>query len=122
MCEDDDGGWLDTLHTGLDIIGTFDPSPVSDGLNAIIYGLEGDWKNAAISLAGMVPYVGDAGKVGRLGTKAVRSVRRGYKTAREAAEAAAGHGWTRIKGERWHGQPVYTDKRYKYSRDIDSHK
>ena len=64
---------MDTLHTGLDIIGTFDPSPLSDGLNAAIYALEGDGKNAAISLAGIMPYLGDAAKVGKYALKAAKA-------------------------------------------------
>jgi hypothetical protein len=51
---------------GLDLVGTFDPTPISDGLAASIYANRGDWLDAAISAAGWIPFVGDLGKLGRL--------------------------------------------------------
>ena len=71
-CSDDD--WLDWIHTGLDVIGTFDPSPISDGLNALIYADEGDWINAAISATAMIPYAGDLAKAGKYGTRAAKAI------------------------------------------------
>ena len=54
--------WLNRIQTGLDIWGTLSPGPIADGLNGIIYFLQGDIKNGLTSLAGMVPYVGDSVK------------------------------------------------------------
>jgi RHS repeat-associated protein len=56
-------GW----HTGLDAIGTIEPTPFADSVNSALYGLEGDWSNAGISAAGMIPYVGDTAKLGKYG-------------------------------------------------------
>ncbi len=47
---------------------------IADAANAIGYALEGDWGNAALSAAGMIPVVGDLGKAGRLGRKVVQEV------------------------------------------------
>ena len=99
---DNDSSWMDKLHVGLDIAGAFEPTPIADLLNALIYTFEGNESDAIVSLAGVVPYIGDGAKAGRLGIKAVRSVRRGYKTCGEAAEAAARHGWRKTGGRR-HG-------------------
>jgi hypothetical protein len=62
---------IDGVHFGLDVIGTFDPTPISDGINAGIYAGQGDYVNAGISAAGMIPYFGDAGKVAKYGNKAM---------------------------------------------------
>ena len=59
----------DSWHTGLDAIGTFEPTPFADSLNGILYGFEGDWGNAGISAAGIVPYVGDSAKLGKYGAR-----------------------------------------------------
>jgi hypothetical protein len=76
----------DIGHTALDVLGTFDPTPLSDGINAAWYLAEGDKVNAAISAAGMIPYVGDAAKVGKYGAKAYKAT----KAAKETIDAA-GH-------------------------------
>ncbi len=72
-----DGVWWEgtrnSWHTGLDAIGTIEPTPFADGLNGVLYGLEGDWGNAGLSMAGVVPYIGDAGKVCKYGKKAAKS-------------------------------------------------
>ena len=70
-CPDDD--WMDWIHTGLDIIGTFDPTPAADGINAVIYAIEGSWNNAAISAVAIVPYLGDAAKAGKYGAKIIQT-------------------------------------------------
>ena len=68
---------MTAVHTVLDVIGLFDPTPVSDGLNAALYAVEGDMKNAAISLAGaLLPYAGDLVK----GTKYVKALTNGVST------------------------------------------
>lgn len=58
-------------HVTLDVAGTFDPTPVSDSLNALLYGLEGDVPNAFISLAAaFAPFAVDTLKLGRPALKA----------------------------------------------------
>ena len=70
-CADDDG--MDWAHAALDIIGTLEPTPVADGINAIIYAIEGNWNNAAISAVAMIPYLGDAAKAGKYGAKIIQT-------------------------------------------------
>ncbi|WCJ60974.1 hypothetical protein NXS98_07600 [Fontisphaera persica] len=61
-------------HTGLDAIGVIEPTPLADGLNALLYAMEGGWGNAGISAVGMVPFLGDGAKlckyIGKYGAKA----------------------------------------------------
>ncbi len=73
-CPDDD--WMDWIHTGLDIIGTIDPTPVVDGVNAIIYAIEGSWNNAPMSAVASVPYFGAVEKVAKYGVKAAKNLKR----------------------------------------------
>ena len=63
---------LDGIHTMLDIIGVANPAGISDGINALIYLGQGDFKNAGISALGIVPYIGDTAKGARLGAKALK--------------------------------------------------
>ena len=51
----------DGLHIFLDIVGTFDPFDVADGLNVIIYLAEGDYANASIAAVAILPF-GDLAK------------------------------------------------------------
>ncbi|WP_437998653.1 PAAR-like domain-containing protein [Sorangium sp. So ce185] len=79
----------DWVHTGLDIVG-FIPGlgEIADGLNAAIYLAEGDYLNAAISAAGMIPFGGAAATGGRLAAKAGKAVAEavGKEGAQEAAQ------------------------------------
>lgn len=70
-------------HTTLDIVGTLDPTPLSDGANALAYWIEGDYENMAISaIAALLPYGGDLLKGGKL----AKSI---AKAASEATEESA---------------------------------
>ncbi|KYF79686.1 hypothetical protein BE18_35155 [Sorangium cellulosum] len=79
----------DWVHTGLDIVG-FIPGlgEIADGLNAVIYLAEGDYLNAGISAAGMIPFAGAAATGGRLAVKAGKAVAEavGKEGAQEAAQ------------------------------------
>ncbi|GII75518.1 hypothetical protein Sru01_05000 [Sphaerisporangium rufum] len=44
-----------------DLVGIFDPTPISDGVSGVISLGQGDWKGALLSMAAMIPYFGDAG-------------------------------------------------------------
>ncbi len=90
LCED--VSWIDGVQMFLDGVGVLDPSPVSDGLNAFIYAVRGNWSDSWISVAGMFPYLGDAAKVGEYGNKTVRLARKGFATSTEAAQEAARRG------------------------------
>jgi hypothetical protein len=57
----------DVVQAGLDIAGVVDPTGIADGANASMYLSNGDWLNAGVSTAGLVPYVGDLAKAGRVG-------------------------------------------------------
>jgi hypothetical protein len=81
----------DIGHIALDAIGTFDPTPISDGLNAAWYLAEGDKTNAAISAAAMLPYVGDTAKVakyGAKGLKAAKAAKKGDEVIKAAGKKA----------------------------------
>lgn len=56
----------DILVAGLDIVGIFDPSPISDGLAATIEGRNGNYGSAILSGLGMFSYIGDIAKVGKI--------------------------------------------------------
>ncbi len=47
---------------------------IADLANAVGYALEGDWVNAGISAAGVIPVVGDLAKAGRVGKKVAQEL------------------------------------------------
>ena len=58
---------IENVQTGLDVVGTFDPSGIADAVNAIISGSQGHWGDACLSAVSMFPYAGDAiGKGGKI--------------------------------------------------------
>ena len=59
----DEATFCEIAHYTLDVTGTVDPV-FSDGLNALIYTVEGDGKNAAISVSAYLPW-GEAAKWGK---------------------------------------------------------
>jgi hypothetical protein len=67
---------METLHTTLDVVG-FIPvvGEVADGLNALIYLGEGNYANAALSAAALVPVVGSAATGARLTSKGLKVVK-----------------------------------------------
>lgn len=58
---------LDVTQMALDVAGLFDPTPISDGSNAVISLFRGDFLGAGLSAISIVPYIGDAAKLGKLG-------------------------------------------------------
>jgi len=84
---------LDHLQEMMDGIGVVDPSPASDGANALIYLLRGQFKDAGISALAIVPFLGDAGKGGRYAVRFLKKGRKGTRVvqflARDADEAVA---------------------------------
>lgn len=83
------------VHAGLDLAG-FIPGvgEIADGLNALIYLAEGDYMNAAISAAGMIPFAGSAATGGRLAAKAGSAIAEGIggQAAKQGAKEAAEQG------------------------------
>jgi len=65
----------------LDITGIFDPSPISDGTSFLISLARGNWFDAVISAAGIVPYIGDLAKTAKL-PRYLKSVRKSIRIAR----------------------------------------
>lgn len=54
------------MHLGLDGLGLIPVfGELADGTNALIYLSKGDYTNATISAAGMIPFVGRSATVGR---------------------------------------------------------
>jgi len=50
-----------------DLVGIFDPTPISDGVSGIISLFRGDWAGVGLSALSMIPYAGDLfGKGGKL--------------------------------------------------------
>jgi filamentous hemagglutinin len=58
---------------------------------------------------------------GQTGAFGPRNIRALYKTTKEATEAAAKLGYSRVRGQSVSGQAVYTNGKNFISRDIDSH-
>jgi hypothetical protein len=89
------GGFLDGLHSALDVVG-FIPviGEPADALNGIIYLSEGDLANAAISAAGLLPTGGQAATGGRLAYKGGKAVAEegAEKSAKEITEEGAEQG------------------------------
>ena len=100
----EEAGWwetgLDWFQTGLDVVGLIPGvGEIADGANALIYTARGDYVNAGLSAAAMIPFAGWAAtgtKVGMKGAKAIgKEVAEevveevGEKVAKEAAEKTA---------------------------------
>ena len=90
------GGWLDKLQLGLDIIGLIPGlGEIADGANALIYLARGDYANAALSAAAMIPIGGQAATMAKLGLKAAKKASKtavkkaGKKALKEGGEKAA---------------------------------
>ena len=79
--------FLDLGQMALDLVGVVDPTPVSDGSNALISLGRGDWFGAGISSVSLLPYIGDVAKVGKLGRWA-QTVQKAVALARKNARFA----------------------------------
>jgi hypothetical protein len=80
-------GWIDRLQTSVDVIGVADPTPISDGLNALVYLIRGKRSDAFLSAVSMLAYVGDAfGKGGKVAKGVAKG---GRELASEGAQAVA---------------------------------
>ncbi|MFI6320570.1 polymorphic toxin type 17 domain-containing protein [Nonomuraea sp. NPDC050556] len=52
--------WGDAIQLTAGIAGIFDPTPISDGIDALMSLGKGDWKGAMLSAIAFIPYLGDA--------------------------------------------------------------
>lgn len=73
---EDDHSWLEDLgHGALDVIGLVPVvGEVADGANAAWYAAEGDYLNASLSAAAMVPFLGWAATGGKFAVKGYKAV------------------------------------------------
>jgi uncharacterized protein len=78
---------LDLTQMALDIAGIIDPTPISDGVSGVISLFRGDWLGAGISVAAMIPYIGDLAKAGKL-PKLLKTVERAVEIASQDARFA----------------------------------
>ena len=76
---------LDLCQLILDITGIIDPTPVSDGTNALVSLTRGKWVDAVISAVSIVPYVGDLAKLGKL-PRYLNSIRKAIRIAKADAK------------------------------------
>ena len=79
---------LDVFQNGLDGVGVFDPTPLSDGLNALIHAARGNYWDAGISVIAMVPFLGDLAKGGKYAAKGAEAASDVAKAVGKAADAA----------------------------------
>jgi RHS repeat-associated protein len=63
------GAGVDAGQLALDVAGVADPTGIADGMNASIHLARGNYADAAISGAGLVPLIGDVAKGPRFATK-----------------------------------------------------
>lgn len=100
----------EAAQLGLDIAGIFDPSPVSDGLGALLALGRGDWLSLGTSVAGFIPYLGDTGKLGKwakLGLSDKRykyvadSINKYLRTRRALKAIAQSKALAKTKKEMW---------------------
>jgi hypothetical protein len=84
------GGWEVVgggVHVGLDVVGLVPGvGEIADGINAAIYTIEGDYENATISTASMIPGLGAGATAGKYGKRALMAgAEVGVKSARRVA-------------------------------------
>ena len=83
--------YMDNIHTGLDVVGMIPGGDFADLANAGLYLLEGDFSNAGISAAAMVPVVGGIATGGKLANKGFSSYRKFKKAYGKAGDGMEWH-------------------------------
>ena len=69
------GAW-DKVHTALDVAGMVPGvGNVADGINAGLHAARGNWKDAALSAAAMIPGAGQAATAGKLAKKSSKNLK-----------------------------------------------
>ncbi len=102
---------LDGVQTGLDVVGLVPGvGEIADGINALIYTARGDYVNAGLSTAAMIPFVGWAATGGKLIAKTTKFTKSNmklgqemhklYKVAEHAPELGRFKEYAKIKGIR----------------------
>ena len=78
----------DAVQSSLDATGIVDPTPISDGANAVISVVRGNYSDAGWSVVAIVPVIGDLGKVGKYVDEAMVGARWVGDKADEGWQAA----------------------------------
>lgn len=92
---DEETSGVDRFQDTLSLIGIVDPFGVADATNAIGYAMRGKWGDMAISIAGLVPYLGDVAKIGKFMGKGAKVAGKGEQLLAKGAAAAAERGAAR---------------------------
>ena len=82
---------LDYVHSALDATGVF--IDVADAANAVLYGIEGDYVNAGLSAAAMLPVLGNVATAGKYANKGFKTFN---KFKKEFGTAGEGMNWHHI--------------------------
>lgn len=84
--DDSEWSWSDIGHATLDAVGLIPGlGEIADGANAAWYSAEGDYENAALSTAAMVPFVG-WGATAVKGAKYAKKAKKTFDAAQSASE------------------------------------
>ncbi len=78
---------LDLIQLAFDLAGIVDPTPISDGASGLLALARGQWLDALISGASMIPYVGDLAKAGKL-PKYLKSLEKAVELSQRSTKAA----------------------------------
>ena len=81
---------LDDVQTGLTVAGFSPIGPLADAANAVISAFRGNWVDAGLNAAAIVPVVGDAAKGVGLAGDALRANREAGLAFQEAVSSANG--------------------------------
>lgn len=80
---------VEYAQVSADIIGIFDPTPASDAVGAVLSAAQGDALGVLLSLAGMIPYAGDAlGKPAKIAKHAPETAKALEKMLRASDDLA----------------------------------
>ena len=108
------GGTWDKIQLSLDAAGLIEPTPISDGANALISAARGEGSEAGLSALGMIPYLGDLAKGAKYGDE----VWAGLKLVeRNILEWGASLGSATHK-HHWSPQALHNDIRNKWGSQV----
>ena len=84
----EDQGDLEQFQQTLSDLGVIEPTPTADLLNALLHGMQGQYKKAGTSILGMFPYLGDLFKM-QDKFKKIKKVKSAYGKGKKASEFLA---------------------------------
>jgi hypothetical protein len=71
----------------VDAAGIVDPTPISDGISAVMSLAKGDWVGAGLSAVSMIPYLGDAVAKTAKGARAIKKLKELAESIKTTAKA-----------------------------------